>query len=70
MASTEEITATIEAHVAAVGAADADEVASLYGAEAELQDPAGTTARWDGAPQGSSPLARIACGRRDGLAAP
>ena len=37
------MTATIEAHVAAVGAADADAVASVYGAEAELQDPAGTT---------------------------
>lgn len=43
MASTEQLTATIEAHVAAVGAADADALASLYGAEAELQDPAGTT---------------------------
>ncbi|MDP8909768.1 MAG: nuclear transport factor 2 family protein [Chloroflexota bacterium] len=43
MASKEEITATIAAHVAAVGAADADAVAALYGADAELQDPAGTT---------------------------
>ena len=50
MASTEEITATIEAHVAAVGAADADAVASLYGAEAELQDPAGTTVAGDQSP--------------------
>ena len=39
----EEITATVEAHVVAVGAADAHALASLYAAEAELQDPAGTT---------------------------
>ena len=43
MASTEEITAAIESHVAAVGAADADAVSTLYAADAELQDPAGTT---------------------------
>ncbi len=43
VACPEEITATIEAHVAAVGAAEAEAVASLYAAEAKLQDPAGTT---------------------------
>jgi steroid Delta-isomerase len=43
VASAEEIRGTIEAHVAAVGTADADVVASLYAADAELQDPAGTT---------------------------
>ena len=43
MASTEQLTATINAHVAAVGAADVDALALLYAEEAELQDPAGTT---------------------------
>lgn len=43
MASAEEIKAAVEAHVIAVGAADADALARLYAAEAELQDPAGTT---------------------------
>jgi len=42
MASAEEIKAAVEAHVAAVGAADADALARLYASEAELQDPAGT----------------------------
>jgi steroid delta-isomerase len=43
VASTEQITATIKAHVAAVGAADVDALALLYAEEADLQDPAGTT---------------------------
>jgi steroid delta-isomerase len=43
VASTEQITATIEAHVAAIGDADPDAVARLYAADAVLQDPAGTT---------------------------
>ena len=43
MASEARIRATIEAHVAAVGAADAAAVADLYAAEAEVEDPAGTT---------------------------
>lgn len=43
MASAEQITASVKAHVTAVGAADADALARLYAAEAELQDPAGTT---------------------------
>jgi steroid delta-isomerase len=44
VASEARIRATIDAHVAAVGAADAEAVADLYAAEAEVQDPAGTTA--------------------------
>jgi len=43
VASEARIRATIEGHVAAVGAADAAAVADLYAAEAEVQDPAGTT---------------------------
>jgi len=43
VASEARIRATIEAHVAAVGAADAAAVADLYAAAAEVQDPAGTT---------------------------
>jgi steroid delta-isomerase len=42
VARSDEIKVTIEAHVAAVGAADADAVAALYPADAELQDQAGT----------------------------
>lgn len=43
VASTEQIIATINAHVAAVGAADIDTLALLYTDQADLQDPAGTT---------------------------
>lgn len=43
MASEARIRATIDSHVAAVGAADATAVADLYAAGAEVQDPAGTT---------------------------
>jgi len=43
VASTEQITAAINAHVAAVGAADVDALALLYAEEADLQDPAGIT---------------------------
>ena len=54
VAGKEEITATIEAHVAAVGAADAEAVARLYAAEAEVQDPRGRPSRSDGARSGST----------------
>jgi steroid delta-isomerase len=43
MASGAEVKAAVEAHVAAVGAADADALARLYARAARLQDPAGTT---------------------------
>jgi steroid delta-isomerase len=42
VASTGQITAAVHAHIAAVGAADADALASLYAEAAELHDPAGT----------------------------
>lgn len=44
MASEKQIRAVVEAHVAAVAQADADALARLYVEDAELQDPAGTTA--------------------------
>lgn len=44
MANEKQIRAAVEAHGAAVGRADADSLARLYAADAELQDPAGTTA--------------------------
>lgn len=43
MATTHQITATIEAHVAAVGATDAHRLAALYAPGAHLFDPAGGT---------------------------
>ena len=41
MASTDEVRAVIESHVAAVGVGDAGAVAALYAPEGRLHDPAG-----------------------------